>query len=44
MNISKENAISIILSGIVSLDDEINNSIELAKKNSVIQQDLTSII
>ena len=28
INISKENAISIILSGIVSFDDEINNSIE----------------
>ena len=35
INISKENAVSIILSGIVSFDDEINNSIELPKENSV---------
>ena len=36
--------ISIILSGFVAFDGEINNSFKLQRENSVIQQDLTSAI
>ena len=36
--------ISIILSGFVAFDGEINNSFKLQRGNSVIQQDLTSAI
>ena len=36
--------ISIILSGFVAFDGEINNSFKLQRENSVIQQGLTSAI
>ena len=44
INVSKEMDISIILSGFVAFDGEINNSFKLQRENSVIQQDLTSAI
>ena len=36
--------ISIILSGFVAFDGEINHSFKLQRENSMIQQDLTSAI
>ena len=44
INVSKENDISIILSGFVAFDGEINSSVKLQRENSVIKQDLTSTI
>ena len=44
INVSKEMDISTILSGFVAFYGEINNSFKLQRENSVIQQDLTSVI
>ena len=44
INVSKKMGISIILTGFVAFDGEINNSFKLLRENSVIQQDPTSSI